>query len=358
MKLQTPLIAAAASFLALTACTLLLPFDPEGQKCDSANQCLEGYGCVDGVCKKGAPPANDCAQCPTGACRPGTTECEPPTCATTVCQAGAECVDDPTSGPTCQIISAGDTTLGFTCFDDNGCLRPMGGGVRRCLLNAIPTQTGTVRGGVCVEECGADDTCTTPNAVCRTFPVGATDGGTKVCVPANTLTACSSNATCAKAGLVCTVFDNPALGPVTACDAPLSAAGITGDACVRSGDTSDGGVFCANGLCVAGATGSACSELCGSNGCASGTCAPVGFAVQSAIRYVPMCIPQASNCAACTDDPNACGADAPHCTQFGSDSRCLGGCTPDAGIDQCPEGYECTVLGSAPRCTPIGGACP
>jgi hypothetical protein len=36
--------------LALTACSLLLDFGPEGQPCDSRNQCTPGYACRDGGC--------------------------------------------------------------------------------------------------------------------------------------------------------------------------------------------------------------------------------------------------------------------------------------------------------------------
>lgn len=34
----------------LSACSLLVDFDPEGQPCDARNQCLQHYVCVDGGC--------------------------------------------------------------------------------------------------------------------------------------------------------------------------------------------------------------------------------------------------------------------------------------------------------------------
>lgn len=34
----------------LSACSLLVDFDPEGQPCDSKSQCLPDYKCVDGGC--------------------------------------------------------------------------------------------------------------------------------------------------------------------------------------------------------------------------------------------------------------------------------------------------------------------
>ncbi|ADO74164.1 hypothetical protein [Stigmatella aurantiaca] len=46
--------------LALTACSLLVDFDAEGQPCDSQNQCLAGYVCENGSCVSGeAPPGGD-----------------------------------------------------------------------------------------------------------------------------------------------------------------------------------------------------------------------------------------------------------------------------------------------------------
>jgi hypothetical protein len=34
----------------LSACSLLVDFDPEGQPCDGGNQCLQGYVCTDTRC--------------------------------------------------------------------------------------------------------------------------------------------------------------------------------------------------------------------------------------------------------------------------------------------------------------------
>jgi hypothetical protein len=34
----------------LSACSLLVDFDPEGQPCDAKNQCLSDYACFDGGC--------------------------------------------------------------------------------------------------------------------------------------------------------------------------------------------------------------------------------------------------------------------------------------------------------------------
>ena len=55
-------LALAIALSASSGCTLLTSFNPDGQPCDMtasnpANECLQGYGCVQGKCKKGA--AND-----------------------------------------------------------------------------------------------------------------------------------------------------------------------------------------------------------------------------------------------------------------------------------------------------------
>ena len=34
----------------LSACSLLVDFDPEGQPCDSRDQCLPDFACEEGVC--------------------------------------------------------------------------------------------------------------------------------------------------------------------------------------------------------------------------------------------------------------------------------------------------------------------
>jgi hypothetical protein len=40
----------AALAAAVSACSLGLDFDPEGQPCDARNQCLAGYVCQTGYC--------------------------------------------------------------------------------------------------------------------------------------------------------------------------------------------------------------------------------------------------------------------------------------------------------------------
>lgn len=367
MKLKTPLLLVAAGALFASACSLILPFDPEGQACGEFNRCLDDYGCVDGMCVKGADAGSfDCRECPIGDCVPGTNSCLPNTCQYKICQAGFECVEDPNgAGPQCRSIPVGPGNLGFGgCFSDDGCH----GSNRRCMLGAVPTQAvGPIRGGICVEECGPNDTCTLNSATCRSFNIGLNAGVTKVCLPTNTLTSCSNSQTCARANLVCTVFDNPLTGPITACDLPLSTGAKTGEACVRRND--DGGTVCANGLCVpdpaTGASGTpVCAQTCDPNSCISEYCAPVEYqlpSVNQAIRYVPMCISNISNCFSCAAGPTTtCKPDAPHCVEYNSASRCLGACTAslDGGAFQCPADYQCTQLDAGSFCTPVTGVCP
>lgn len=54
MRRLVPMVLVVAA-----SCTLLTSFDPEGQPCNPgattiADQCLPGYGCVEGACRKGA----------------------------------------------------------------------------------------------------------------------------------------------------------------------------------------------------------------------------------------------------------------------------------------------------------------
>lgn len=44
------LIPVVALSLGLSACSLLVDFDEEGQPCDDRNQCLPGFACEDGSC--------------------------------------------------------------------------------------------------------------------------------------------------------------------------------------------------------------------------------------------------------------------------------------------------------------------
>ncbi|XXF76598.1 hypothetical protein P2318_26590 [Myxococcaceae bacterium GXIMD 01537] len=59
----------AALAAGVTACSLGLDFDPEGQPCDTRGQCLEGYACQSGVCVESSTPT-DGGTNPDGGVRP------------------------------------------------------------------------------------------------------------------------------------------------------------------------------------------------------------------------------------------------------------------------------------------------
>lgn len=58
-RLLRSLVPLAALCLGLSACSLLLDFDEEGQPCDDRNQCLAGYACVDDACVSDGTPTAD-----------------------------------------------------------------------------------------------------------------------------------------------------------------------------------------------------------------------------------------------------------------------------------------------------------
>lgn len=49
----------AALTLGLSACSLVLDFDEEGQPCDERNQCLPGYVCKDDACVSDGTASGD-----------------------------------------------------------------------------------------------------------------------------------------------------------------------------------------------------------------------------------------------------------------------------------------------------------
>lgn len=361
MKARLPLALAVLAALSM-ACSLLVNFDPEGQPCGAQGDCLMGYGCVDKKCVQDAPDFR-CDQCASGGCLPGKNECLPNTCEYKVCPPAYYC-DDQSGPPTCKLIPAGQ--LGAQCQSEADCTVTQ---EDVCLLGAIPSNTtGQLRGGICAERCGLNDSCPT-DSTCRTFSMAKDAGVTKVCLTNRTVTECTNDEDCARGGLVCTVFDHPQLGALTACDKPLpvDARAEIGEACVSIREVDGGGEFCGNGLCIPelppGTTRPAtCGELCEQGSCSSGeVCERVQYAVvPTSIRYVPMCIPAITRCAQCAANPSVCGADAPTCTNLNSDFRCLGQCTPDAGVNElCPSGFTCGPVSDAGyRCIPIPGFCP
>ncbi|MGA9523157.1 MAG: hypothetical protein WBV82_16945, partial [Myxococcaceae bacterium] len=247
MNARIGLLTTLVGALVMSACSLLLDFDPEGQPCGEFEECLEGYSCVDGECRSGSVPIFDCSACPSGGCLPGRDECVPNTCAFKVCPAGERCEDVAAAGPICRPIPV--TELGAKCLGDADCA--FDGGSRLCLRGAVQDEAsgGALREGVCVEPC-LDDGCSTAGALCRNFALGLDAGVTKLCLPMETLTPCAVDAECERGGAVCTVFDHPDAGALTACDRPLEAGAPVGDACVASTAGGVAGSLCTNGLCI------------------------------------------------------------------------------------------------------------
>ena len=357
-----PLVCALAVAFGLSGCSLM-DFSLEGVSCHPLdNPCLSGYGCVDGQCIAGADAGIDCSTCPTGECLPGTNECRPFSCDGRPCRAGYKC-EIINGVPECP--SVGEGMLGQFCYQDSDCRRSGDPAHqnRGCLRGAVQlATTGDLRSGVCVEPCASDDTCPAEGSECRTFTFGIDAGVTKACLPRYALSACARDSDCSggKDPLVCTVFDHADIGPLTACDMPLAEGAGTGAACVRS--PSAGGALCANGLCVpqspTGSQQAFCGEPCDEGTCTLGTCQRVEFAVDTVVRYVPMCVVNPSRCGDCSAGAQACRADAPWCTTFGGDQVCLGACSPSATGDfQCPPGYACEATQSGNRCTPVTGSC-
>lgn len=79
MRSLRSLLCFAAIAAAATACSLGLDFDPEGQPCDSRNQCLAGYVCQAGACvTSGTPGGDGGTPLPDGGTTGGTELCPHP----------------------------------------------------------------------------------------------------------------------------------------------------------------------------------------------------------------------------------------------------------------------------------------
>lgn len=363
-------VALGAALVSASGCSFLLSYDPEGQPCDSSGECLAGFVCVNDQCVRAPDGGVDGCACRAGEfCSPSTRKCLPNTCEYRRCGVGQSC-DDDGGTPTCRDIV--QPNLGSICSNDSQCGDPK----RVCYRGAVQMNSngGDLRTGACVETCsGPGQPCQTPGAQCRTFSLGADGGQVFLCVPDAVFTPCINDDACRDHGLVCTVFDHPAIGPATFCDTPLPSGAAIGQACVVNTIEAGGGKLCANGLCVprqpiAGQQ-SVCGELCdlvdGVSTCPPPhVCTLVEFAVDPraaspVFRMVPMCVPQETRCRVCTTNPAACGPDGPRCTRI-DQLRCLPACTPDAGTTPaCPPGYACTGLDAGYRCVPESVAtCP
>lgn len=279
------LVAVAAGVLG--ACSLLLTFNPDGQPCDAQGHCLTGYVCVDNVCHgiDGGLGACDPGGCDAGErCQPGTNSCVPDTCANRLCPVGTRCSE--TSGSTACVPQSAPL-LGSPCSADSQC--DAGVGTRFCFVGAI-SGPGGAHTGFCAEHC-AGSFCATPSTTCATYSLGLDAGSVGLCLPDKLVTACSNDAPCQSEGFVCTVYDNPTLGPIGLCDEPNSFGAPNGQTC-----SNNGGTPCADGLCVVRTTSSTattCGELCTSTSCDNGLrCLLVGYsAPDGASRKIPVCVP-------------------------------------------------------------------
>lgn len=344
-----------------TGCSLLVNFDPDGQKCDELGGCLPGYGCQAGKCVAGA----DAGRLPCGGCGAGekciesTQNCVPNTCQYTRCAVGSICNQD-LGTPTCRPVIA--PALGHPCTDDADCAA--GNTNRFCYRGAIQNDNaqGSLRTGVCVERClPFGGGCLTNGATCRSFNLGLDAGATNICVPDNFLFGCRTDNDCLDPSFVCTVYDNPNLGPATVCDAVLATGAQPQSQC--TGSKADGGTlpYCGNGLCLP-QNGSAakCGSLCTTGTCLTGqTCVETEITIRQTPRHIPMCQPAATHCKVCANDA-ACGADAPRCNFLGQNFYCLSACSTTPGqFVSCPTGQRCAQTPDAGlRCIPNAGTCP
>jgi hypothetical protein len=332
-----------------SACSLWMRFDAEGQSCSDAGTCLEGYFCEDSVCRKVTPGCN---------CEPGfrcenEVTCVPGSCAVVGCPVGLVCTEDG-GRPLCRRLVAPE--LGHSCQSDSEC--QVNGADRVCYFGAIPTATGRIRPGICLERCGTGGSCATVGAVCQTFWFGRDAGGTRVCAPEGLVRPCRTDPECLGDAPACTVFDHNEGGPISVCDKPLAPAAAVGAVCALSPDA---GTLCANGLCTPQPAGpgqkATCGELCDTQTCAQGICTLAELKVLDRIRHVPLCVAEPSACRTCLSD-TVCSADAPRCSPLDTGSRCLSSCTPAAGSAACPPGTVCVGLDGGSRCVPQGGVCP
>lgn len=340
------LIVLAAAALA-SACSLFLNFDPSGQPCNAQGQCISGYQCVAQKCELGEP-------CPTGSVPGPSSSCLPVHCDGTACAVGLMCVENDGGAASC-LPATDRSQLGFGCGQDTDC--PSNRVCMRGTLAADATSLAP-RPGICVEPCAAGSICSgVEHAACRTFQLAFASGTASFCVPQPFAKGCLNSGECSAGGQVCTLFDNPSLGPVGFCDASLTGGAPAGQSC--DGARGALGGICASGLCLPAPVGQ-CRSLCAQAAdCPAGVCTPGEYVGPlGTLRHIPICVGAASVCTDCTAQGNgACGPDAPHCVARATAHRCLSACTPDAGqAAPCAAGFSCAAVAAGFNfCVPVGG---
>lgn len=75
MRTLRSLLCFAALAAVASACSLAVDFDPEGQPCDSRDQCLEGYVCEAGVCVSSGTSADGGTEPGDGGTTGGSAHC-------------------------------------------------------------------------------------------------------------------------------------------------------------------------------------------------------------------------------------------------------------------------------------------
>jgi hypothetical protein len=364
------------------ACSLLIPFNPEGLPCGTGEACLAGYTCVDGLCRGSASQQDPCSFCRADErCKPDKSGCEKKSCANTPCPVGETCQE--TGGvPLCVPRMA--PMAGYPCAVDADCestttTRVCARGQRPRLL-----PDGGTGFGVCLHRClSTTSACSNVEPMtCTEFRSGLDVGTGKACLGADTLVPCKVDTDCSALSpdFTCAQFAHPRLGLIQACDLAVPGGARLGEACgagvpaQASPWTADGGVVdgggadpgplvrCARGTCVATPDGgTACAPPCVLGGCAAPDECRAVEARLGDVDIRPAACVEATGCAACARDGD-CGSDAPHCTALpDGGSVCLMECTafPDGGSSGCAPGQACQMVGTVARCLPVAPAtCP
>jgi hypothetical protein len=351
--MRTPRLILLASLA--TGCSLWLNFDPEGQPCGPGNACLAGYGCTpQHLCSRSydAGPADSCGGCPQGQrCLPFSKKCVPDDCANKKCPVGYACQQD---GGTPSCVGVQASQIGSSCFDTAQCTAPL-----VCWLGPILVRQPalTQQAGACVLPCNAIGACPADAGLtCQAFPLGLGTGGANLCLPPDLLWPCANDAQCADDGLVCTTYDEPSVGAGNICDGPAPGGASPGSAC----SPNDGGLLCANGLCLAhlppAGAEARCGELCDTNTCRAGEICHVVELDLSDRRFVPMCLSTFSACASCAagSDAGPCGPDAPVCSVLDGGLFCFADCADGGQV--CPSNSACDL--ASHLCLPVAGTCP
>ncbi|MFZ5444562.1 MAG: hypothetical protein ACOZQL_31505 [Myxococcota bacterium] len=233
--------------LALSACSLLVSFNPDDQPCDSLGLCLDTHDCIDGKCRArdggvtdgGARTENcangtdddgdsqvDCADSDCGGkgCSDGDPCTEGEVCSNGMCPRGAaktcntpsSCQSasgtcEPGTGrcvypPLADGVSCGGTAAARCCAGNCVSINSDGANCGGCGLTC---STGQACQDISTNSCGPVSTsgrCTcTPDAGTSACPMGQTCNSRGLCVPAG-MTTCAPNERVVTADAGCPSF--------------------------------------------------------------------------------------------------------------------------------------------------------